>query len=109
MLQSFEDIQKLSRDNLDLAMKSFSVLSKGMQDMATETADYTKKSFEEGTATFEQLLAAKSVDKAVEIQTGYVKSAYEGFVGQATKLGEMYTDTAKEAYKPFEDVMSAKK
>lgn len=109
MLQGLEDIQKMSRDNFDLAMKSFSVLSKGMQDVAAETADFTKKSFEDSTSTFEQLLAAKSVDKAVEIQTGYVKAAYEGLVGQATKIGEMCTDTAKEAYKPFEDVMSVKK
>ena len=65
-------------------------------------ADYSKKVFEQGTAATEKLLGAKSLDKAVEVQSEYVKSAYEGFVAEATKLGELYADLAKEAYKPFE-------
>jgi len=35
-----------------------------------------------------------------------VKSSYEGFVAEATKLGELYTALAKEAYKPFESQLS---
>ena len=55
-------------------------------------ADYSKKSFEDGTKVMEKLLGAKSLDKAIEIQTDYAKSAYEGFVAQATKIGELYAD-----------------
>ena len=41
--------------------------------------------------------------KAIEIQTGLSpRTAYEGFVAEATKIGELYADLAKEAYKPFE-------
>ena len=31
-----------------------------------------------------------------------MKSSYEGFVAEATKLTEMYADLAKGAYKPYE-------
>ena len=48
------------------------------------------------------LFGAKSLEKAIEIQTEFAKSAYEGFVAQATKMGELYSDLAKETYKPFE-------
>ena len=77
-------------------------MSKGVQTIAAETADYSKKSFEEGSATLEKLFGAKSLEKAIEIQTAYAKSAYEGFVAQATKMGELYADLAKESCKPFE-------
>ena len=50
----------------------------------------------------EKLFGAKSLDKAIEIQTDYAKTAYEGFVAQATKIGELYADLAKETYKPYE-------
>ena len=43
----------------------------------------------------------------MEVQTEYAKSAYEGLVAQATKMGELYTDLAKEAYKPFEGMVPA--
>jgi hypothetical protein len=48
------------------------------------------------------LLGTKSVEKVIELHQGYVKSAYEGFVAQATKIGGPYADLAKETYKPQE-------
>ena len=106
MLTNFDDLQKLGKENIDVAMKQFGTVSKGWQAIATEVADYSKKSFEHGTATLESLLGAKSLDKAIEIQSDYVKTAYEGFVAQSSKLGELYTDLAKETYKPLEGIIA---
>ena len=106
MLKNFEDIQKLGKDNVDVAMKQFGTVSKGWQAIATEFADYSKKSFEDGSAALEKLFGAKSLEKAIEVQSDYVKTAYEGFVAEATKLGELYTDLAKESYKPFEGFLA---
>ena len=102
MVKDFDDIQKYGKDNMDVAMKSFGALSKGAQAIAIEYADYSKRSFEQGTHAVEKLFGAKSLDKAMEVQADYAKTAYEGFVAQATKLGELYADLAKEAYKPYE-------
>jgi hypothetical protein len=102
MLKNFDELQKLGKDNMDAAMKSFGALSKGVQAIAVEVADYSKKSFEEGSAATEKLLGAKTLDKAIEIQTDYAKQAYEGFVAGATRIGELYADLTKESYKPFE-------
>ncbi|WP_127089345.1 phasin family protein [Aquabacter cavernae] len=101
-VQSVEEFQKIGKDNMDLAMKSFGSWSKSAQAIAIEVADYTKTSFELGTSTLEQLLGAKTVEQALEIQQTYLKSSYEGFVAEATKLGELYSALAKEAYKPYE-------
>ena len=106
MLKNFEDFQKLGKENVDTCMRQFGTVSKGWQAIATEVADYSKKSFEHGTATLESLLGAKSLEKAIEIQTDYVKTAYEGFVAQSSKLGELYTDLAKETYKPLEGMIA---
>jgi hypothetical protein len=106
MYESFETFQKMSKDNVDVALKSFGAVSKGMQAIAIEFADYSKKSFEQGTSALERLVGAKSLDKAIEVQTDYLKTAYEGFVAEATKLGELYADLAKETYKPFEGAIA---
>ena len=106
MLKNFEDFQKLGKDNIDTCMKQFGTVSKGWQAIATEFADYSKKSFEHGSATLESLLGAKSLEKAIEIQSDYVKTAYEGFVAQSSKIGELYTDLAKETYKPLEGMIA---
>ncbi|ALK09241.1 phasin family protein [Blastochloris viridis] len=106
MFQNFDEIQKLSQENVDVAVKSASAVTKGVQAIAVEVADYSKKSFEQSSAAAEKLLGAKSLDKAFEIQSDYVKAAYEGLISQATKLGALYTDLAKEACKPYENVFS---
>ena len=104
MITGFEDFQKMGKDNVDVAMKSADAVTKGFQALATEAADYSKQSFEAGAAAMEKLIAAGSFDKAVEVQTDYVRSAYEGYVGQATKMGEIFADMAKDAYKPYESM-----
>src|SRR5262249_23274081 len=105
MLKNFDEMQRIGKDNMDIAMKSFGAVSKGMQAIAVEVADYSKKSVEEGSAAAEKLFGAKSLEKAIEIQTDYAKSAYEGFVAGATRIGELYADLTKETYKPFESLM----
>lgn len=102
MIKNFEDVQKFSKDNMDATMKSFGAVTKASQAIAAEITDYSKKSFEDGSKVLEKLFSAKSLDKAIEIQTDYAKTAYEAFVAEATKIGELYADLAKETYKPFE-------
>jgi|SRR5579871_2559888 len=102
MMKTFEEMQKFGRDSLDASLKSFGACSKTAQTIASEIADYSKKSFEEGAAATEKLCNAKSLEKAIEVQTDYFKAAYESFVSESAKLGELYADWAQEAYKPFE-------
>ena len=101
-----DQMQKFGKDSMDMAMASLGAWTKNAQAIATEVADYSKKSFEDSAAAWEKLMGAKSVEKAMEVQSEYLKSSYEDFVAQSTKLGELYADFAKQAYKPFESVMA---
>jgi len=105
-MMKLDDVQKLGRDNMDATLKSFGALSKSVQAIAVEMADYSKKSFEQSSAAIEKLFSAKTIEKAIEVQSDFVKSSYEGFVAEATKLGELYADLAKESYKPFESYIT---
>lgn len=101
-----EDMHKFGKDSMDMALSSFGTWSKSAQAIMVEVADYSKKSVEGSAAAWEKLMGVKSLDKAFEIQSEYLKSSYEDFVAEATKLGELYADLAKEAYKPFEGAIA---
>jgi hypothetical protein len=92
----------VGKDGFDAAVKSFGEMNKGFQAIAAEVTDYSKKAFEDGTRAFEQLIGAKSVEQAVEIQSTYAKKAYDNYVAEVSKLGEMYAGLARDAYKPVE-------
>ena len=97
-----EEIQQYGKEQFESAVASATTLQNGAQAIATAVGDYTKKSFEDGNAYVAKLSGVKSLDKAIELQTEYAKSAYESFVAESHKIGELYADLAKQAYKPFE-------
>lgn len=105
MVTGFDDFQKLGKDQVDVAIQSVDALSKGMQALATEAADYSKRAFDEGTVAVEKLLSARSLDNAVQAQSDYVRTAYEGYVGQISKVGVIVADMAKDAYRPYEALL----
>jgi len=102
----FDEANLYSKDAVDKVLKTYSSTSKGFQAIASETADYAKKSFEASIAHFQSLMGVKSFESAVELQTSYTKSALEGYVAEITKLGEMYADLAKEAYEPAKSAVA---
>ena len=75
--------------------------TKGLQAIAAETTDYSKKSFEKSRVLFEKLIGVTKIDEAIQLQSDFAKSAYEDFLAHATKIGEMYSSLAKEAFKPI--------
>jgi len=96
------DVQKLGQENLDRAMRMFGDWNKNWQTIAAELSDYSKRSFEQGTRTFEKLLTARSMEQAIEIQTSYARRAYDDYMQQMTRLGGLYANIARDAYKPLE-------
>ncbi len=106
MSYDFEAFQKFGKEQLEASQAAFTEVTKGLQAIATEAQDYSKKSLESGSAFVEKLIGVKKLDEAITLQSEYAKQSYEGFVAQATKLGEMYAAVAKEAFKPVEGAIA---
>lgn len=107
-MKDMEDMQKLSKENMEAAAKSFGEVNKSLQAIATEMTDFSKKAYQDSTAAAEKIWSAKSLDKAIEIQTEYARQAYDDYMAGVSKIGEMYAEMAKEIYKPVEKAMSSK-
>jgi hypothetical protein len=106
MTSNFGEFQKFGKEQLEVASSVAASIAKGFQTIATETTFFSKKSIDSNSAYVEKLLGANSLDKAIQIQSEYAKSAYEDFVAQATKIGDLYADLAKQALKPVESVFA---
>ncbi len=108
MLKGFEEFQKVGKDGFDASVRAMGEWSKGVQAIASEMTDYSKKAFEDSTRAFEQLVSAKSAEQALEIQSQFAKKAYDDYMAEMSKLGEMYVGMAQDAYKPMEDTFAKK-
>ena len=74
---------------------------KGLQAIAAETTGYSMKSFEKSREFFEKLIGVKKIEEAIQLQSDFTKTAHEDFMAQAAKIGEMYANLAKEAFRPL--------
>jgi hypothetical protein len=105
-IQGYEELQRASKNTLDASARSLSEASKGVQAIAATLVEYSKKNFEDGTRAFEQLIGAKSFEQVWEIQSQYAKRAFDAYVAQASKIGEMYVELARTAYQPVEQAVA---
>jgi phasin family protein len=99
MMVKVEEIQQYGKEHLE-------TVQSGFQAIASAYGEYTKKSFEDTKSFVEKLSGVKSVDKAIEVQTEFAKSAYETFVAESQKIAGLYTDLAKQSFKPIEGIVA---
>src|SRR5258705_8791457 len=98
--------QQNGKEQVDTGTASANTFPGSFQAIATAYGDYTKKSFEDTKSFVEKLSGVKSLDKAIEIQTEFAKTAYETFVTESQKIAALYSDLAKQSYKPFGGFMT---
>ena len=82
-------------------MTDMTVVHDKIKSIATAHAAYAESSFEANQAYLAKLAAIKTPDQAMQITTDHMKSAYETFVAEATKINDMYKDFFKTAYDPM--------
>jgi hypothetical protein len=101
-----EDIQQYGKEHMESVVASATTVQNGLQAIASAYGDYTKKSFEDTKSFVEKLSGVKSLDKVLEVQTEFAKSAYETFVAESQKIAGLYGDLAKQTYKPLEGLVA---
>ncbi len=106
MSNNFNELQNFGKEQLETASTAAALLAKSLQTIAIETTDYSKRALETNSAYVEKLLESKTLDDALQTQSEYAKSAYDNFVSQATKIGELYTNLVKDAFKPVESMIA---
>ena len=72
-----------------------------LQTIANAYRDYTRKSLEEFGSFVEQLSGVRSLDKAMTVQSEFVKRAYETSVAESQRICELHNRLAKQTLDPF--------
>jgi hypothetical protein len=106
---NISDFQKLGTEQLASNTTAASSFLDTVQAIAAEASDYSRRSMENSFSFVAKLIGAKSFDSAIQIHSEFAKTSYEYFVAQAKKMGELYSDLAKEFFKPIQTFNDARK
>ena len=106
------DVLKIRQTTNDLgeaATSSAKTLATSVQTIATAHADYAKKAMQDGSEFIAKLTSVKEPAKVMEVQSEYVRNAYETFLLESKKISELYADLFKQTTKPLQDLIAKSK
>ena len=102
-----QGVSAFNQQTLEAFTKSSEIAGKAFEGIGREVAAYTKTSFEERVAAVQDLATSKTLSELFEKQTAFARSAFEGWVQQASKMSEIYTAAAKDIAAPIGQRFSA--
>ncbi len=106
-LKSVNEINSFAKDNVDAVIASATAAGKNAETLNANAVAYAKTSMESAVAATKALTTAKSVQDMIEVQTDFVKSSMDMFLGELNKTTDLYAGAVKEVAKPINDRFAA--
>ena len=96
-----------SKDTAEAVIKSANAAGKGLETINSEVFSYTRKSIEDGIVASKAIMASKSVNEAIQLQSEYSKAAFETYVDELAKFGDLALAITRSAATPLQARVSA--
>lgn len=102
MSKGFSDLAELQKNSVEAMMASSNLFAKGIEKAAAEQSAFLKAAYEDGVAAAKAASSSKSVQDAFEVQSEYLRSAFEKNLGYFNKLADHWMATGKQAAEPLQ-------
>jgi phasin family protein len=106
-IKNYDLVLGYGKDTAEAVAKSATVAGKGVETLNNEIYAYSKQSLEDSITATKAVMGSKSLHEAFEYQSDFAKSAFESYVGELTKFGELFTATAKDSFAPLQGRVEA--
>jgi len=107
MMKSMTDFTDFQKETFEAFMESAQTLNKGIEAISSEAMGFQKKQMEDGVAIAKSVSSAKSLHDLIEVNSDFVKTSFEAYVGQLNKLSDLATTTMKDAGEPVNERYTA--
>src|SRR6185436_11201053 len=105
--KNYDQFMNFSKDTAEAMIKCANAAGKGIETINGEIFAYARKSLEEGIVATKAIMASKSVDEAVQLQSEYSKAAFETYVDELAKVQDMALALTKSAATPLQARVAA--
>ncbi len=100
-MPSNDSMSTLARGAVEASTASTRASVKGMQDASQTMMSHAKEQMTLTVEAGKKLSEVTSLEDALSIQTGFMKSAFENNLKGFSELTELYTETMREAFAPL--------
>lgn len=96
-----EEMTDLTRGNVEAIVASSKVAQKGLETLSQSAADFSRKSFEEASATLKSFTEVKSATDFFKLQSDYARSAFDAAVAESARMSEQMLKIASDVAEPI--------
>ena len=105
--KGYDHFLTYGKDTAEAYLKSANAAGKGLETLHQEIYGFSKQSIEDSITATKAVLGSKSIHEAIEVQTDFAKTSFDAYVGQMTKLGQLFQATSKETFAPIQGRVQA--
>ena len=99
--KTYEDLSKFSKENVEAYVAAGTTVFKGFETISRAWANFAQETFDASAQVAKQLLTAKTLREAVDVQTDFAKTTFDKLVSEGTKVSEISVKVTNEAAEPI--------
>ena len=96
-----EEMTDLTKGNVEAFVASSKVAARGVEQLSQEAAEFSRRSFEQASATLKSFTEVRSPTDLFKLQSDYARSAFDNMVAESSKMSEAMIKLAGEVAEPI--------
>ena len=96
-----EELTELGRGNVEAIVASTKRAAKGVETIGQEVAEYSRKSFEEASATLKAFAEVKSPTDFFRLQSEFARTQFDSMVAETARFSETVVKLAGDVAEPL--------
>lgn len=101
-LKGYDEFASLQKDSMDAFVKASNIMAKGYEEIGKAAFAFAQTSAEANVEAAKSLMAAKTINDVVEIQSDLARNQFDKFVAEGTKISELGVKVTNEAFEPLQ-------
>lgn len=106
-LKGYDEFSSMNKDAVDAYVQAGNVFAKGFEEMGKTMFAFAQSQADSNAAAAKAMMAAKTINEVVEIQSELARSQFDAYVAETTKVSEMSMKYTNDAVEPIQAQMTA--
>ena len=105
-MKSLDELSTMTKGNVEALMASTKAATAGLETIAHQVAEFSRKSFEDTTAVARAMTTVKTPNEFMQLQSDFAKTQFDAAVAEMSKLSETLVKLAGEVFEPMQNRMA---
>jgi phasin family protein len=101
LTKSLEEAASFNSNNLDAAVQAANCVATGIKDVNQAVFGHIQQTVQSAITTGKAMMAVKSLKDLMDIQQQYIKTTFDSFMTEGTKISEIAVRCSNEAAEPI--------